>query len=98
MVSVYRARVQPDEQFAAQKLQAGVEREPSHIRVAQAAGSSLAAMAAVVYTISFAAVAYGGDLAPFLDWGIGLVLIGTAAAVMVAGVTSSTRGMVSHPE
>lgn len=61
-------------------------------------GASLAALAAVVYTIAFAAVAYGGDLAPFLDWGIGLVLVGTAFAAVVGGATASTRGMVSHPE
>jgi len=64
----------------------------------RAAGAGLAAIAAVVYTISFAAVAYGGALAPFLDRGIGLVLIGSAAATVIVGLTASARGMVAHPQ
>jgi len=66
--------------------------------LSQLAGGALVSIAAVVYTISFAAVAYGGDLAPFLDRGIGLVLLGTGASAAVVGLTASTRGMVAHPQ
>ena len=51
-----------------------------------------------MYTISFAAVAYGGDLAVFLNRGIGLMLIGTAISAAIVGATASVRGMISHPE
>jgi SulP family sulfate permease len=64
----------------------------------QAAGVALVAIAVVVFTISFAAVAYSGDLTPFLDRGIGLVLLGTGISASVVGLTASTRGMVAHPQ
>lgn len=65
---------------------------------AQVAGGALVAIVTVIYTITFATVAYGSDLAPFLDRGIGLVLLGTGASAAIVGMTASTRGMVTHPQ
>lgn len=64
----------------------------------QTAGVALVAIVTVVFTTSFAAVAYSGDLTPFLDRGIGLVLLGTGISAAVVGLTASTRGMVAHPQ
>ena len=61
--------------------------------------SSLSAAFAVgllnsVLTVSLAALAFSGELAPFLPQGIGLALVSAVVVGLVIAATSSLRGMV----
>ena len=51
-------------------------------------------LTAIVFSISFTAIIYTGDLAPFLSRGIGLTLAGAAVMAVVGAFTLSYRGII----
>lgn len=55
-------------------------------------------LTAVVFSISFTAIIYTGDLAPFLSRGIGLTLAGAAVMAVVGAFTLSYRGTIVQPQ
>ena len=61
-------------------------------------GAGLVGLVVVTYCISFAAILWSGPLTPFLSTGIGLTLLGSAAATAVGAATCSVRGMLGHSQ
>lgn len=61
-------------------------------------GCLLVGATSAVYSISFAAIIYNGDLGAFLDRGIGLTLIGASVMAAGGGLLFSLSGTVSHPQ
>ncbi|WP_112323721.1 SulP family inorganic anion transporter [Oceanibium sediminis] len=61
-------------------------------------GCVLVGTTAAIYSISFAAIIYNGDLGAFLDRGIGLTLIGASIMAAGGGLLFSVSGTVSHPQ
>lgn len=55
-------------------------------------------LTAIVFSVSFAAIIYKGDLAPFLSRGIGLTLIGAAIMAAVGAFVMSYRGTIVQPQ
>lgn len=55
-------------------------------------------LTAIVFSISFTAIIYTGDLAPFLSRGIGLTLAGAAVMAVVGAFTLSYRGTIVQPQ
>ncbi len=55
-------------------------------------------LTAIVFSISFTAIIYTGDLAPFLSRGIGLTLAGAAVMAVVGAFTLSYRGIIVQPQ
>lgn len=55
-------------------------------------------LTAIVFSISFTAIIYTGDLAPFLSRGIGLTLAGAAVMAIVGAFTLSYRGTIFQPQ
>lgn len=53
---------------------------------------------AIVFAISFAAIIYTGDMAQFLDRGIGLTLAGAAIMAVVGTFSLSYRGTIVQPQ
>lgn len=51
-----------------------------------------------VFAISFAAIIYSGELAPFFDRGIGLALLGSAILAITGAFTLSYRGSIVQPQ
>ena len=69
------------------------------LRFAQAfVGCGLVGAITAVYSISFAAILYNGELVAFLHLGIGMTLIGAAVMATVGGLLFSMPGTVSHPQ
>ena len=69
------------------------------LKFAQAVvGCGLVGAITAVYSISFAAIVYTGELASFLHLGIGMTLIGAAFMAAVGGVLFSMPGTVAHPQ
>lgn len=56
------------------------------------------ALAAAAFAISFATILYRGELAVFLDQGIGLTLLGTVVISLVGAFTLSFRGSILGPQ
>lgn len=56
------------------------------------------ALAAALYSVSFAVIVYGGPLSSHLDAGIGLALLGSGLAAVATGLTGSLRGAVTHAQ
>ncbi len=56
------------------------------------------AIVSAVFAISFAAIIYNGDLAPFFNRGIGLTLMGGAIVAVIGAVTLSYRGSIVQPQ
>ncbi|WP_299413472.1 SulP family inorganic anion transporter [uncultured Sulfitobacter sp.] len=52
------------------------------------------AIVSAVFAISFAAIIYKGELAPYLDRGIGLTLLGCTAIALIGAFTLSYRGSI----
>lgn len=52
----------------------------------------------VIVSISFAALVFSGQLAPYTGVGVGLALGGAAVVAIVVALTSSFRGMVATPQ
>lgn len=61
-------------------------------------GCILVGATAAIYSISFAAIIYNGNLSTFLDRGIGMTLIGAAVMAIGGGLLFSLSGTVSHPQ
>lgn len=61
-------------------------------------GCLLVGTTAAVYSISFAAIIYNGELGAFLHRGIGMTLIGAAIMAAGGGLLFSMSGTVSHPQ
>jgi SulP family sulfate permease len=61
-------------------------------------GCLLVGATAAVYSISFAAIIYNGELGSLLHRGIGMTLIGTAIMAASGGLFFSMSGTVSHPQ
>ena len=55
-------------------------------------------LTAIVFSISFTAIIYAGELAPFLSRGIGLTLAGAAVMAVVGAFTLSYRGIIVQPQ
>lgn len=55
-------------------------------------------LTAVVFSISFTAIIYTGDLVPFLSRGIGLTLAGAAVMAVVGAFTLSYPGTIVQPQ
>ncbi len=56
------------------------------------------AAVAAVFAISFAAIIYTGELAPFFGRGIGLTLMGGTVLALVGAFTLSYRGSILQPQ
>lgn len=61
------------------------------------AGAVLGSMA-IVFSISFAAIIYSGDMAAFLSRGIGLTLFGATVMALVGALRFSYRGTIALPQ
>lgn len=57
-------------------------------------GAVFTALVSAVFAISFAAIIYKGALSPFLDRGIGLVLLGSVVIAFTGAFTLSYRGTI----
>ncbi|HEX7075231.1 MAG TPA: SulP family inorganic anion transporter [Hyphomicrobiaceae bacterium] len=55
-------------------------------------------LTAIVFSISFTAIIYTGELAPFLSRGIGLTLAGAAVMAVAGAFTLSYRGIIVQPQ
>lgn len=53
---------------------------------------------AIVFSISFAAIIYTGEMAPYLSRGIGLTLAGAAVMALVGAFSLSYRGTIVQPQ
>ena len=53
---------------------------------------------AIVFSISFAAIIYSGDMAAYLSRGIGLTLFGTTVMALVGALRFSYRGTIVMPQ
>lgn len=53
---------------------------------------------AIVFSISFAAIIYSGEMAPYLSRGIGLTLLGAAIMAAVGAVCLSYNGTIVQPQ
>lgn len=62
----------------------------------KAVALGLLAVLAVSFAISFAALVYSGPLVDHVSVGIGLAILGIVAMPLIAGMTSSYRGMQCH--
>ena len=58
----------------------------------------LTAALTVSFVISFTTIIYGGSLAPLLETGLGLSLLGAALMCGVGGFFYSFRGTICHPQ
>jgi SulP family sulfate permease len=58
----------------------------------------LTAVLTVSFVISFTTIIYGGSLAPLLETGLGLSLLGAALMCGVGGFFYSFRGTICHPQ
>ncbi len=58
----------------------------------------LTAALTVSFVISFTTIIYGGSLAPLLETGLGLSLLGAALMCAVGGFFYSFRGTICHPQ
>ncbi len=58
----------------------------------------LTAALTVSFVISFTTIIYGGSLAPLLETGLGLSLLGAALMCGVGGFFYSYRGTICHPQ
>ncbi|MEQ1522436.1 MAG: SulP family inorganic anion transporter [Aestuariivirga sp.] len=58
----------------------------------------LTAVLTVSFVISFTTIIYGGSLAPLLETGLGLSLLGAALMCAVGGFFYSFRGTICHPQ
>jgi SulP family sulfate permease len=58
----------------------------------------LTAALTVSFVISFTTIIYGGSLAPLLETGLGLALLGAALMCGVGGFFYSFRGTICHPQ
>ena len=58
----------------------------------------LTAALTVSFVISFTTIIYGGSLAPLLETGLGLSLLGAALMCGVGGLFYSYRGTICHPQ
>lgn len=56
------------------------------------------AIVSAVFAISFAAIIYTGELAPFFGRGIGLTLMGCTVIALVGALTLSYRGSILQPQ
>ena len=56
------------------------------------------ALTAAFYSVSFAVIVYGTSFPSFLDIGVALTLLGSAAAVVITGLLGSLRGTVTHAQ
>lgn len=61
-------------------------------------GAFFTALVSAVFAISFAAIIYKGSLAPYLDRGIGLVLLGGFVIAFAGAFTLSYRGTILAPQ
>ncbi|SMX50657.1 putative sulfate transporter/MT1781 [Maliponia aquimaris] len=61
-------------------------------------GASVIALISAVFAISFAAIIYQGALSPFLDRGIGLVLLGAAVISITGAFALSDRALILAPQ
>lgn len=61
-------------------------------------GAFFTALVAAAFAISFASILYAGDLAVFLDRGIGLTLIGAVLIGIVGAFTLSYKGAILGPQ
>ena len=52
----------------------------------------------IVFAVSFAAIVYIGPMAPFLDRGIGLTLMGAAVMAAIGAMLFSYRGSIAGPQ
>ncbi len=51
----------------------------------------------IIFQISFSAIVFSGPLAPLAIRGVGLLLFGALVTVVVTGLTSNYRGIISFP-
>ena len=61
-------------------------------------GAIFIALVSAVFAISFAAIIYAGDLAPYLDRGIALTLLGSLVVALTGALTLSYRGSILAPQ
>lgn len=61
-------------------------------------GAIFIGVVAAVFSISFAAIIYTGDLAPYFDRGVGLTLLGGAVMGVVGALSLSYRGTIAQPQ
>ncbi|WP_300585863.1 SulP family inorganic anion transporter [Marivita sp.] len=61
-------------------------------------GAVFTALVSAVFAISFAAIIYQGALAPYLDRGIGLVLLGAVVIAFTGAFTLSYKGTILAPQ
>ncbi len=61
-------------------------------------GAFFIALISAVFAISFAAIIYTGELAQYLDRGIGLTLLGSLVIAVVGAITLSFRGSILTPQ
>ncbi|MEE9446605.1 MAG: SulP family inorganic anion transporter, partial [Arenicellales bacterium] len=61
-------------------------------------GAVFIAMVAAVFAVSFAAIIYTGELAPYLNKGIGLALLGATILGLLGAFMMSYRGTASQPQ
>jgi SulP family sulfate permease len=81
---------------AAAKKESTLEGAKSALRSIWAA--FLTAALTVSFVISFTTIIYGGSLAPLLETGLGLSLLGAALMCGVGGFFYSFRGTICHPQ
>lgn len=61
-------------------------------------GGALVGATTVIYTISFFAIVFAGDLAAYVDHGLGATLIGAAVMAALGAMLFSYPGTVTHPQ
>jgi SulP family sulfate permease len=61
-------------------------------------GAFFIALISAVFAISFAAIIYKGELAPYLDRGIGMTLLGSVVIAVTGAFTLSYRGTILAPQ
>ncbi|WP_422366744.1 SulP family inorganic anion transporter [Pelagibius sp.] len=68
------------------------------VLVRTAFGAFFIALVSAVFAISFAAIVYTGELAQYLDRGIGLTLLGSFVIAVMGAFTLSFRGSILAPQ
>ena len=61
-------------------------------------GALFIGVVAVVFLISFAAIIYTGELAPYFDRGVGLTLLGGAVISMTGALFLSYKGTIAQSQ
>ncbi len=71
---------------------------PLLARVRAVFGAFFIALVSAVFAVSFAAIVYTGELAQYLDRGIGLTLLGSFVIAVTGAFTLSFRGSILAPQ